>query len=124
MKRLSLLLLCGLFANTHIALAEDPPPPPPQIPIPIEREMPKGSRGCTQHMAMAYVNEEMIEIQFYEQIGIVTITITDDLGYIDSITADSATDSPQLYLTRKVEGMLTITVADADGVLYIGLCDL
>ena len=110
------------MVNVQLVKAEDPPKPP-EIPIPIDRLPTPGPRNLTQSVALAYIDKDSVEIQFTEQIGVVAITIADDLGCIDSITADSATETPQLNLLRIVEGQLTITIIDSEGIIYIGLSD-
>ena len=120
-KAFTLLLLLLL---SGVALADsngDTPKPPKKTLVEIKDNAQPGPRSLTDVVAVGVVTERVVEVIFVQQLGDVTLSLSDVTGELDYASTNTANGSVLMMLPADATGEITITLTDAAQNQYVGM---
>ena len=122
MQKAFTLLLLLLLSNLAFADSNgDTPKPPKNPPIQIKQDSQPGPRGLSDVVAVGVVTERVVEVIFVQQLGDVTLTLSDMTGELDYASTNTANGSVLMMLPADAIGEITITLTDLALNQYVGL---
>ena len=124
MQKAFTLLLLLLLSNLALADSngDNNTTPPKNPPVIIKDHMPSGGpRGLSDVVAVGVVTERVVEVIFVQQLGDVTLTLSDMTGELDYASTNTANGSVLMMLPADATGEITITLTDLALNQYVGM---
>lgn len=88
--------------------------------VEIKKNTRPGPRSLTDVVAVGVVNERVVEVIFVQQLGDVTLTLSNWSGELDYAVSNTANGSVLMMLPAEASGEITITITDMAGNEYVG----
>lgn len=122
MQKAFTLLLLLLLSNLAFADSNgDTPKPPKKTLVEIKDNAQPGPRSLTDVVAVGVVAERVVEVIFVQQLGDVTLTLSDETGELDYASTNTANGSVLMMLPADATGEITITLTDLAQNQYVGM---
>ena len=122
MQKAFTLLLLLLLSNLAFADSNgDTPKPPKKTLVEIKDNAQPGPRSMTDVVAVGVVAERVVEVIFVQQLGDVTLTLSDVTGELDYASTNTANGSVLMMLPADAIGEITITLTDLAQNQYVGM---
>lgn len=123
MQKAITLLLLLLLSNMALADSngENSTAPSKDAYVEIKKNTRPGPRSLTDVVAVGVVAERVVEVIFVQQLGDVTLTLSDVTGELDYASTNTANGSVLMMLPADATGEITITLTDLAQNQYVGM---
>ncbi len=123
MQKAFTLLLLLLLSNMALADSngENSAAPSKDAYVEIKKNTRPGPRSLTDVVAVGVVTERVVEVIFVQQLGDVTLTLSDVTGELDYASTNTANGSVLMMLPADAIGEITITLTDLAQNQYVGM---